>query len=197
MTRSRLFSSVRSARRGFTLLEVVLASVLLMLVTASIVTAVSSINRAEEGRRRRLAAYEVANRLMLMFVDDENSIKGPDLNPDREYEDFGYTFRWSIERQPVRVEGPSDSVTSAQLFNALELVRMRVHVGIRGNNNVVMRGEELAQVSRFYHTLHQSLTENHQDSRQRTAAQAAARALDLARQQGGGGGSGSGNGGNR
>ncbi len=69
----------RSARRasGLTLLEVVLAVVMLSGVTASIMSAIAYVERGDARDRRRLAAYEVANRLVLQWLDDSKAMPEP------------------------------------------------------------------------------------------------------------------------
>ena len=69
----------RSAQRapGLTLLEVVLAVVMLSGVSASIMSAIAYVERGDARDRRRLAAYEVANRLVLQWLDDSKAMPEP------------------------------------------------------------------------------------------------------------------------
>jgi len=81
-------------------LEAILGVVLLGLVTASLAGAVSFMHKSEARLTRKLAASELANRLILQFIDDRESLPsralpieyGPDL------------YRWSLEEQPVEFQ---------------------------------------------------------------------------------------------
>ncbi|MGQ0627429.1 MAG: hypothetical protein ACT4PL_04925 [Phycisphaerales bacterium] len=180
-----------NARRAFTLLEVILASILLMFVVSAVIGTVTFINRAEEGRRHRMAALEIGSRLMLFFVDDEDALKEPGLNPGVPYEDLptGYVFWWDIEREPVAID--QDLAQSNQMISALELVHVRVYAGlgrIGDSPAQIGRGDQLASISRLYHQLGSQLTDTRFDSKGRTTIKAANRAMDLARKQGVGSG---------
>lgn len=97
----------RPSERGMTLLEVVLAAVLISLATATIAGAVGLAERSQSVQADRLAAVEVANRLMLMYVDEAAQFKTPGAIP---YE-IGYgnnerqrMFHWDMDETPVRFE---------------------------------------------------------------------------------------------
>jgi len=170
----------RQTRRGFSLLEVVLASVLLSLVAASVVGTITFINKAEEGRRHRLVAFEVANRLLLMYLDDEKAItQSPEINPNLVIRQDGYDFRWTIAYEPVTVEG--EFVADSGFSNGVRMLRLSVY----GSKDDGVPTDRIAEVTRLYHTLHQSLTESKLSSRQRTMNDAAMRALNMAREGGG------------
>lgn len=87
-----------ASRRGVTFLESVLGVVLLGLVTASLASAVAFMERTDARLERRLAAAELANRLILQLIDDEQSL--PSRSLPLEYADNLY--RWSLERQRVK-----------------------------------------------------------------------------------------------
>ncbi|RMH26722.1 MAG: hypothetical protein D6692_08670 [Planctomycetota bacterium] len=89
-----------ASRPGVSFLEAILGVVLLGLVTASLAGAVSFMHKSEARLTRKLAASELANRLILQFIDDRESLPsralpieyGPDL------------YRWSLEEQPVEFQ---------------------------------------------------------------------------------------------
>ncbi len=86
------------ARAGVTFLESVLGVVLLALVTTSLASAVSFMQRSHARLERRLGAAELANRLILQFIDDRESLPSPSL--PLEYGENLY--RWSLDEQRVR-----------------------------------------------------------------------------------------------
>lgn len=93
-------SARRGARAGMTMLEVVLAVVLLALVAATFATAHSYIYRASGREGERLGAAELANRMMLQFIDDKNAL--PSQNAPLDYNKRRYN--WSLDEVPVRLE---------------------------------------------------------------------------------------------
>ena len=72
--------------------------VLLGLVTASLASAVAFMQRSESRLERRLGAAELANRLILQLIDDEQSL--PSRSLPLEY--AGDLYRWSLDRQRVK-----------------------------------------------------------------------------------------------
>lgn len=90
-------SGLRHARRAFSFLEVVFAVVLLSLLSMSIVGAVSFVFGRQRAEQQSLGACEIANRLMLQYLDDKNSMPDPSLpveyGPDR--------YRWDMRVDPV------------------------------------------------------------------------------------------------
>ncbi len=88
----------RGVRPGVTFLEAVLGVVLLGLVTASLAASVSLMQRSHARLERRLAAAELANRLILQYIDDSQSLPSRSLPLE-----YGTDlFRWSMEEQRVR-----------------------------------------------------------------------------------------------
>ncbi len=121
--------SGRRARRarGMTLLEVVLAVVILGLVTSSIASAMAFVFRSERQADLRLAAHELGNRILLQYLDDESvidRIKGQPL-------DYGNSrYRWEIdvERFAMNMKDPAagSGRPRAQYKDRFELVTVRV-----------------------------------------------------------------------
>ena len=83
--------------RGLTFLEVVLAVAMLAMVAAVIVGAINSIVSGQQRSLKRLGAAELANRLMLQYLDDDESLPSSslpiDYGPDR--------YRWSMTTSPI------------------------------------------------------------------------------------------------
>ncbi|MEM1186020.1 MAG: type II secretion system protein [Planctomycetota bacterium] len=90
---------LRSSRRGLTLLETVLGVLLLGMVAATLAGTTGALRRQSERDRQRLAAVELANRLLLQFVDDEENLPS-ELLPIA-YD--GMLFRWRSRLDPVNV----------------------------------------------------------------------------------------------
>ena len=97
------------ARPCVTFLEAVLGVVLLALVTASLASSVSFMQRSHARLERRLGAAELANRLILQFIDDRQSLPSQSLPLE-----YGpHLFRWSLEEQRVRFVTRTPASTSA------------------------------------------------------------------------------------
>lgn len=115
----------RRARPGVTFLEAVLGVVLLALVTASLASSVSFMQRSHARLERRLGAAELANRLILQFIDDRESL--PSQSLPLEYGE--HLFRWSMEEQRVRFvtrTPPSTSTVTAAIGSGVSLDRVQM-----------------------------------------------------------------------
>lgn len=86
------------ARRGLTFLEVVLASVLLGMLAATAVSAMSYVIGTQERAQRKLQALEVASRLMMIYMDDPTELRGLD---GQMVPYAGLKFRWNMEKTEV------------------------------------------------------------------------------------------------
>lgn len=87
-------------RTGLTLLEVVLATALLSILATGLFGMLSSITRAGVRERQRLASAEIANRLILMHLDDKTSLdplKGKTIP-------YGiHEYRWRLSEDKIRL----------------------------------------------------------------------------------------------
>lgn len=92
MTRAR-----PTTRRGLTFLECVAATALLGLAGASLLSVVSVAAGAQARAQQRLAAAELANRLVLMYLDDPLGMPKPgsllEYGPN--------AYRWEYAEQPA------------------------------------------------------------------------------------------------
>ncbi|MFO0830240.1 MAG: prepilin-type N-terminal cleavage/methylation domain-containing protein [Phycisphaerales bacterium] len=115
-------------RRGLTLLETVAAVVLLSLLAAAVLGALSSVVGQQTRQHRRVQAMELANRLMLQYLDD------PNLMPQRNLPvAYGNDrFRWEAGEAPARIVYADPEVGSQrQSSSALNLDRIKavtIHV---------------------------------------------------------------------
>lgn len=88
-----------SLRRGLTFVETVCAVALLGIVAATVYAAFGTIMGAQDRQQHRLNAMEVANRLILQYLDDKNSMPGAGLPVE-----YGkYRYRWELQEIPVRL----------------------------------------------------------------------------------------------
>lgn len=90
-------------RRGFSFLEAVLAATLLALIASSIFSVVGYALASDRTDAARLGAAEVANRVLITYLDDSTSIRRLP-----ETIDYGsYSFRWELDEDTVRIEEPN------------------------------------------------------------------------------------------
>lgn len=91
------------SRPGFSFIEAVLAAALLGIVASSIFGVLGYVYASDREDQLRLGAAEVANRIIISYIDDETSVdKLPrviDYGPER--------YRWEIDEDPVRIEEPN------------------------------------------------------------------------------------------
>ena len=117
------------SRRGATLIEAVLATVLLGMVAATLASAVSFMSASQRRMQQRLGAAELANRLMLMYMDDQDAMPNKSLPIEYDMD----LFRWTLEVDPVEFtmaqlpqEADDNAIGSGINFNRIRLVSIRV-----------------------------------------------------------------------
>ena len=134
---------IRSGR-GSTLIEVVLAGVLLSLIAGSVFSAISQTVRADARQRHRLAAHELASRIMLQYIDSPKGLPAENAP----YDDGVYKFRWELRGDDVRVKTDAEKVSA--LFDKTRLLRVKVFAGVDAGGGAVQSGEQLAEIVRLY-----------------------------------------------
>ena len=153
MTHQHHTSSARTrrrpapARRGVTLLEVILAVVLLALTVTAVMGAISAILGMESEGRRRLEAFEVANRIMLQYLDDEDGL--PPKTLPITYGDNKYF--WSLDKTPARMVINRKQESNGANLMALDrylLIDVSVYQADQSGMHEV-KGEEYAAISRI------------------------------------------------
>lgn len=130
-----------------TLLEVVLAVLMISLVALVVTSAVNSIMGMEANGRKRLAAYEVANRLMLTYLDDPDNLPS-ESNP---IEYGAYRFLYEVELTPAKLVINRTQETSGASLQALDRFRMvgvTVYDALDSDVAMATEGEALAALSR-------------------------------------------------
>ncbi|MBL8762547.1 MAG: hypothetical protein JNL50_14730 [Phycisphaerae bacterium] len=118
------------SRRGLTFLETLFASALLALVAAAVFGALSFVLGRQHHEQRTLAAYELANRIILQYLDDPEQL--PDQSLPLEYGKD--RFRWTLSIDPVTVtaasEAPKDAAdTRRSMLDRVKQVSVRVWLG--------------------------------------------------------------------
>lgn len=130
-----------------TLLEVVLAVLMVSLVALVVTNAVSSILGMEANGRKRLAAYEVANRLMLTYLDDPDELPS-EINP---IEYGSYQFLYELELTPAKLvinRTQESSGSSLQALDRFRMVGVTVYDAVASDVALAAEGEALASISR-------------------------------------------------
>ena len=155
---ARLLSQHRSARprrhagavsrHGLTLLEILLAVTMLVLVTTSITAAISTITAMEARSRKRVAACELANRIIIQYLDEKKSLpleaKPLDYGKDRYfYELTPWQSRMQINRTQESA-GPN-----LQGLARYKVVRVTVFEAEESGDYPV-KGQRLASIERIY-----------------------------------------------
>jgi type II secretory pathway component PulJ len=138
-------------RRAMTLLEVVLAVLMLGMVAASVSSALAFTLNSDSRAQVRLSAYEVANRVVLQYLDDRTALP----NPAAPIEYGRYRFFW--EAVPINVEmrvkaaDASSGRSAPRNTNRFEFVTVRVWlaVGTTGRGGSLQKGELLAELDRL------------------------------------------------
>lgn len=91
--------------RGLTLLETVFAVVLMTLIAAAMFNTIDFLLSRQIAFERRLAAMELANRLMLQYLDDPTELKDDGGLPIRYHDaENADLFRWEKSESPVKIE---------------------------------------------------------------------------------------------
>jgi hypothetical protein len=171
-----------------TLLEVVLATALLVLLASAMISTVVFANRSEIRRVRRLAAYEVASRLLLQYVDQKNNPDFPKASAPVEYEGMRFTFE--LFEEPAEVVAIRGEVP--RLAQNTRLLRVRVYEAVEGVAGGALRGVLLAELVRPNHPLVLLVRNEDSKGRQLMDPEVLAGLSQLQPGSGGGGGSGGG-----
>ncbi|MHA7814739.1 MAG: hypothetical protein ACX94C_15260 [Phycisphaerales bacterium] len=133
-----------TTRRGVTFLEATLASVLLAMVASTLAGGVSFMTRSQQRMDQKLGAAELANRLILQYIDDRDSL--PDRTLPIEYDVDLY--RWTLEESPVEFvfdniqDDSAGGVGGGASLSRIKLITIRVWLsdesgGVRSYNTQV------------------------------------------------------------
>ncbi len=163
------------------MIEVVLAGVLLSMIAASVFSAVSQTIGADARRRQRLAAHELASRLLLQYLDSPKGLPAE----GQPYADGVYTFRWQLTSEPATVRNDKEKISA--VFDTTCLLRVRVFDGV-AKGGAGQEGPQLAEIVRFYSPFLMLSRGVDAKNRALTDPDILGRMLGTARGAGGGGG---------
>ncbi|MFG0283322.1 MAG: hypothetical protein ACF8R7_02775 [Phycisphaerales bacterium JB039] len=94
------------ARRAMTFLEVMLATAMLALVTASVFSAINFAIGSQSRQEQLLGAAEVASRVVVMYLDDPDATLAQQGKPM----DYGpYRYRWRADAQAIELRADADA----------------------------------------------------------------------------------------
>ncbi|MFT5424438.1 MAG: type II secretory pathway pseudopilin PulG [Phycisphaerales bacterium] len=111
-----------ATRRGMTFLECVLGVLLLGMITSTLVQVSSNARLNQLRTKARLGAAELANRLVLQYLDDKDSL--PTANLPIEFD--GQYYRWSKKHSQVGAKIDSAAARSGADVNSSEKSLSRI-----------------------------------------------------------------------
>jgi prepilin-type N-terminal cleavage/methylation domain-containing protein len=110
-------SNARRLRRGFTLIEALVATVILGIGISAVLTAISSVTRAEARAREQDFVQLLAERKYEELVATEADLSAP---TDGNFEDEGvFGYRWNMESADSGIEGLQSITVSVEPEDAL------------------------------------------------------------------------------
>jgi type II secretory pathway pseudopilin PulG len=146
----------RWTRRGLSLVEVVMASMLLAITASAVVGGITTVAAADAHNQQKLEALELANRLLLQYLDDKSAM--PDESAHA-VQGRG-TYRWAMHTSAVELSTPAESIVikptdgpGSKTIDKLVLLSVSVHAGIPDGMGGYASGERLCTLTRVYHPL--------------------------------------------
>lgn len=118
-------------RRGLTMLEVVLASVLMAMIATTLVAGLGYVHAAHRRQQMMLGAAEVANRIVLQYLDDKDSLPSNSL-PVAYGANGQMRYFWKLDRDRVELKaarpgaGSQATRTSGVSADRLDMITVRV-----------------------------------------------------------------------
>lgn len=114
----------RSNRDGLTLIEAVAAITLLAVLAATVLSSLSGMIKAQTRQLQRLGAGEIANRLMLQYLDDPQTMPAEGLPVAYD----GARYRWQLAKSSARLTPAvaGDSSRGGLSLDRLGTVTIRV-----------------------------------------------------------------------
>lgn len=157
------------------LIEVIMASMLLAIIASSVVGGIATVIAGDARNQQRLEALELANRLLLQYLDDKAALPPQ----ERQIEQGRGTYRWVLRETPVQISMPDECVIDkpvdgpgGRTIEKLELLSVSVYAGVADGMGGFTYGERLCTLSRMYHPL--SVIYRNPDKMVRLAADPAA-----------------------
>ena len=111
------------AARGMSLMETTCAVAFLGIVLAFVMTALSMVMGEQTRLRQKLAAAELANRLIISYLDDETSLP----QEGRPIEYIGERYRWRMRETPARlIHANTERADTLQTQSSLMVDRLQL-----------------------------------------------------------------------
>jgi type II secretory pathway pseudopilin PulG len=113
-----------NSRRAFTFLETVLASLLLSIIVGVIFSAMNQIASSQTRGQKRLAAAELANRLMIIYMDDDETFR----KLEKLIPSGTDTYRYECIETPVYVSTAKEDQNSKRNLGVDRFLNVRMNV---------------------------------------------------------------------
>lgn len=146
----------RWSRRAVSLIEVVMASLLLAIIASAVVGGIATVVSGDARNQQKLEALEIANRLLLQYLDDRAAMP----KPERQIEQGRGVYRWNLREAPVTLTTPIDSVVEKptegpglKTLNKLVMLSVSVYNGVPDGMGGFTYGERICTLTRAYHPL--------------------------------------------
>ncbi len=121
-----------ASRRGTTMIEVVLASVLVAMISVTLVSGLGYVHGAHSRQESQLGAAEMANRIMLQYLDNEKALPS-DALPIAYGANGEFRYYWKIDEEKANLkidragaQAQAGRTSGIKLDNLLELVTVRI-----------------------------------------------------------------------
>lgn len=146
----------RVRRRAFSLVEVIMASMLLAIIASAVVGGITTVITADARNQQKLEGLELANRLLLQYLDDKDAMP----NQESQVVQGRGTYRWAMHTSPVELSMPEESVIDkpidgpgAKTIDKLILLSVSVYSGVPDGMGGFAYGERICTLTRVYHPL--------------------------------------------
>jgi len=146
----------RWSRRGISLIEVIMASVLLTVIASAVVGGITTVVTADSRNQQRLESLELANRLLLQYVDDQDAMPSEATHITQGQG----VYRWTIRTSPVVLTMPQASVidkpvagAGANTIDKVRFLAVSVYAGVPDGMGGYAYGERVCTLTRMHHPL--------------------------------------------
>ena len=147
----------RWSRRGISLIEVIMASVLLAVIASAVVGGITTVIAADSRNQQKLESLELANRLLLQFLDDKDALPKQETHITQ----GRGVYRWVMRQSPVQVSMPDESVIvkpsgdspASKTIDKLILLSVSVYSGVPDGMGGYDYGDRVCTLTRMYHPL--------------------------------------------
>ncbi|HZW07007.1 MAG TPA: hypothetical protein VFF65_07775 [Phycisphaerales bacterium] len=146
----------RPAPRGVALVEVVAASALLAITASAVVGGLATVAGADARNHQRLESLELANRLLLQYIDDSRAMPDQALHVQQ----GRGLYRWRLGVAPAGLSTPGGSLIDlpasgpgAQALDKLNLLTVAVYTAVPDGAGGYTDGERLCSLARVHHPL--------------------------------------------